>query len=614
MIIITGIAIIIRSIPAWTNVAWGCDFGIYYGQALKFVESGGQWYNPYSGWGSSYNYFPVLYAITGFAHWITGIDILILMPKLIPIFGGLTVLVFYFVAYELIGDKKIALLSSLFLAVLPFHVYQTSHASPLTMGHFFMMLSILLFIKYRQNIWYVFPLFISTMLLIMSHHLTTYFYLICLIFIVFVENASKKEWTLWVKKDILYIICASGLVFSYWAFIATPVFEGFVGRGINLGFISVKSTYTIILFYILFLSSFGVIWFKRKYGLFYKRKKPTFKSCFREFSVTMMICFTAMVIFLFVKMPWTNFSFTPLAALYAIPLLLVFGFGVAGMKYTYFIKNGSFIRGWTLALVASLVYAIVTNNHTILPHRHFEYIMAPLAIIAVYGVRGIFLNLDYETLSEQVRKHLHTTSPKVDIARRKRFIRNKNLIYACVIVILVTVNALSVYEVHRALEQSDERITAEDISVIEWMGRNLDKNISLLASDHRLERMMEAEGFNTTKDRAIYLWTEPKENMDEYVCELYGIGKNNYSYGRITHVLVDDIMKNEMVHVGFGIEGINMTYESYNKFNSTPFFELIHESRTVEIDENTGEPINWARVFKVNWTYFWDKTGLKDLI
>ena len=146
------------------------------------------------------------------------------------------------------------------------------------------------------------------------------------------------------------------------------------------------------------------------------------------------------------------------------------------------------------------------------------------------------------------------------------------------------------------------------------MGRNFDKYISLIASDHRLERMMEAEGFNTTKDRAIYLWTEPKENMDEYVCELYGIGKNNYSYGRITHVLVDDIMKNEMVHVGFGIEGINMTYESYNKFNSTPFFELIHESRTVEIDENTGEPINWARVFKVNWTYFWDKTGLKDLI
>ena len=142
LFVITGFAIIIRSIPAWTNAAWGCDFGIYYGQTLKFVESGGSWYNPYFGWGSSYNYFPVLYAITGFVHWITGIEVIVLMPKLIPIFGGLTVFIFYFIVNSLIKDRKIALLSCLFLAVLPFHVYQTSHASPITMGHFFMMLSL----------------------------------------------------------------------------------------------------------------------------------------------------------------------------------------------------------------------------------------------------------------------------------------------------------------------------------------------------------------------------------------------------------------------------------------------------------------------------------------
>ena len=31
LIIVTGIAIIIRSIPAWINVAWGGDLGIYFG-------------------------------------------------------------------------------------------------------------------------------------------------------------------------------------------------------------------------------------------------------------------------------------------------------------------------------------------------------------------------------------------------------------------------------------------------------------------------------------------------------------------------------------------------------------------------------------------------------
>ena len=109
LLIITGVAIILRSLPAWTNAAWGCDFGIYYGLTKSFVESG-ELFNTYSGWGGSYQYFPVLYAITGFAHWITGLDVIVIMPKIIPIFGGLSVLVFYFFVNELLGDKKMVVL------------------------------------------------------------------------------------------------------------------------------------------------------------------------------------------------------------------------------------------------------------------------------------------------------------------------------------------------------------------------------------------------------------------------------------------------------------------------------------------------------------------------
>lgn len=136
------------------------------------------------------------------------------MPKIAPIFGGFSVLIFYFLAYELFGSRKKAILSTLLLSVLPFHVYQLSHASPLTMGHFFMILSLYLFIKFRKNTVYVFPLMISTVLLFMSHHLTTYFYMITLIFILFFENASQKNWTKHLKKDILYIIISSMLLSS----------------------------------------------------------------------------------------------------------------------------------------------------------------------------------------------------------------------------------------------------------------------------------------------------------------------------------------------------------------------------------------------------------------
>ncbi|UCD14105.1 MAG: hypothetical protein JSW60_01440 [Thermoplasmatales archaeon] len=592
LIVITFIAIILRSLPAWTNAAWGCDFGIYYGLTNSLVDNK-DLFNPYYGWGGSYQYFPVLYAVTGVAHWITGIDVLTIMPKIAPIFGGLSVLIFYFVVYKLLGDRKMALLSSLFLAVLPFHVYQTSHASPLTIGHFFMMLSIYLFIKFREDVRFIIPLFISTILLIMSHHLTTYFYLISLISIVFVENASKKEWTPSLNKDVLYISATSGLIFSYWIFIATPVYESFMRVGLRVGPISINSSYTIILFYILFFSMFGIIWLKRRYNLFVIKDKPTAKSAIVKFSLTLVIILTTMGVFSVVKLPWTNFSFTPLSIIYSLPLTLIFAFGVAGVRYTRFIPNGSFIRGWLLAILLSLVYGVLTNSSTILPHRHFEYIMAPLSIISLYGIRGIFLNLNYERISKFTDRFRHIKKPSLYFFKKSSLLQKRQPLYIAVILLLVTANAVSVYPSHVALNASYEAITDEDFAVIEWMGENYNKNDCVIASDHRLARVTEAVGFNTTLDESSIVWIS--ENFTDCLYELEGIGKN---HSRITHVIIDDIMKDKVVHVGFG-QIFYMTNESYEKFSYQPF-ELAYRNKT--INENMEE-VHWAEIYEINWTY-----------
>jgi len=592
LIVITVTAIILRSLPAWTNAAWGCDFGIYYGLTNSLVGNQ-ELFNPYYGWGGSYQYFPVLYAVTGAAHWITGIDVLTIMPKIAPIFGGLSVLLFYFVVYELLGDRKKALLSSLFLAVMPFHVYQTSHASPLTIGHFFMMFSIYFFIKFRKDTRFIIPLFISTILLIMSHHLTTYFYLISLICIVFVENASMKEWTHSLKKDVLYILATSGLIFSYWIFIATPVYDSFMKGGLRLGPININSSYTIILFYMLFVSMFGIVWLKRRLNLFIIREKPTAKSAIVKFFLTTAICLTVMGVFYVVKLPWTNFSFTPLSIIYSLPLILIFAFGVAGFRYTRFIQNGSFIRGWLLAILVSFVYGLLTNSSTILPHRHFEYIMAPLSIISIFGISGIFLNLNYERISKFTEKIHHINKPSLYYFKKSSFLQKRQLIYIAVIFFLVSANAVSVYPSHVALNASYESITDEDFAVIEWMDENFDKNSSIIASDHRLARITEAVGFNTTLDESSIIWIS--ENFTDYLHELEGIGKN---YSKITHVIIDDIMKDRVVHVGFG-KIFYMTNESYEKFSYQPF-ELAYRNATLNQDM---EEEHWAEVYTVNWTF-----------
>ncbi len=641
LILITGLAIIIRSLPAWTNAAWGCDFGIYLG-LTKSVSETGMIFPAYTGWGSSYNEFPILYSINSFAHWVTGIDILVIMPKLTPIFGGLSVLVFYFVARELLNDKKIAILSTLFFSVIPFHVYQTSHASPLTIGHFFMMLSMFFFLKFRKNSRFFIPLLISSVLIIMSHHLTTYFYLIILIFIVFLENVKAKTWTKSLKKDIMYLLITSAITFSYWAFIATTVYESFIRSGFTIAGIRIGSILVIILFYVIFFAMFWLIKVMRKHDNIIKNVKYAISGIYKKinltlrkpfllierkkdkngigsiywfdklkinnrfflkFSLTLISSVLVMTIFTIINIPWINDTFTPESIVYSFPFLVIIAFGVAGFSYTWRTKNGLFICGWMLAVMLSFGYAMISSNNILLPHRHIEYTMAPLAIIAVFGLGGIFSDPKYKELLIKFKR-----KKKFLIRRpsKKNILSNKNPLLQLFIILIIFVSlAATPYLAHKTLKASDERITTQNIAVIEWMSENLDKNLSMIASDHRLARMSEAYGFNTTKDETEEMWEA--ENLDEYIHELLGVGKN---HSRITHVIIDNIMKYDVVHVHFGEIRymVNETreddtmYASYDKFLQQPF-SLIYINESIELDSDTQEPIQWTEIFEVNWTY-----------
>jgi hypothetical protein len=297
-------------------------------------------------------------------------------------------------------------------------------------------------------------------------------------------------------------------------------------------------------------------------------------------------------------MPWVGFSFTYTSIFYALPLIVAIAFGVIGTRYTWYIKNGIFIRGWIIALILSFIFMLITNNTTIFPHRHLEYIMAPLAILIVYGIGGIFSDPFYKGLITKIKNKkdviVSYANGKIKIPQKSRVIQ------FAIMVILIVLLASTTYSVHKALNASDERITAEAIYTIEWMSENIDKNNSMIASDHRLARMAEAEGINTTKDETIELWES--ENLDEFIYELIGTGKN---HSRITHVVIDDIMKNDVVHVHFGLIKYmtNDTWTAaYDKFKNQPF-EIIYRNESIDVNPITLEPVHWAEVYKINWTY-----------
>ena len=578
LILITGIAIVVRSLPAWMNAAWGGDFGIYYGLTSRFVENQ-QIFNEYNGWGGMYNYFPVLYIFSALGHWITGVDLLWVMPKIAPIFGGLTVCIFYFIVYELTKRRDLALLSALFLAVIPFHVYQTSHAAPLTMGHFFMMLSSYLFLKSMDQKKYLLPLMISTVFLIMSHHLTTYFFLITIFFIVIIKSMRVDLRTMY--RDVAYVLTASALTFSYWIFIATPVFSTFMNHGL-----SISSYFVIALFYIgLFGGLLSIAAMKkRNLSVLNKAKHsslfhPTHsrRRALLYFTAGFVFILCAEILFLFVNFPVSGLRMKPLSILYSIPMLLFIGFGCLGVEYLKQVKNRWFFQAWLLAILSSFIYSLVTVNTTLFPDRHVEYLTIPACLFAAVGVI-YFFKLRERKMSFSYKKQL--SYPTIQA------------LFVLVVCGLVFSNAVAVYPVYTSLEWMDESIPNETANAIEWINHHLDGNETLIATDLRLSKMIWAEGINATFEETNDTWT-----CDTWVGCVKDFNAKE-KQGRVTYVLIDDVMRDISVNVRV-MQSVYMSNESYLKFSQEPF-HLIYRNATVN---RLNEEIHWAEVYSVNWTF-----------
>jgi hypothetical protein len=571
LILVTGIAIFIRSLPALLNAAWGCDFGIYYGLTNSFVENK-VLFNSYNGWGSTYQYFPVLYAITGIAHWATGIEVLSIMPKIAPIFGGLTIAILYFIVFELMKSRRIALLSATLLAVATFHVYQTSHAAPLTIGHFFMLLSIYFFIKYIKKKEFIIPLLVSTFLLILSHHFTTYFYIISITFMLFTSLITNK----YIKKNSLhiltYISITSAIAFGYWAFVAKPVFYSFMQGKLFL------SPYLIIMFYYLLLyGGYLTLCTKEKYikKIFSYAK---FKNISRK---------TKIIIFFFILLllssyattmgiPGVYIKITPLALLYSLPMLFLLSVSIAGFSDLKKTNGGILIIGWIIALLISFLYSLVSANF--LPERHLEYLIVPLCIPA-----AIVIN---EMLERNKEKDIKKSSFRLIQPVLKH--PHINVMSVIAIGIMCVSNMMVAYPTIDALNSIDERVSQPCLNTFEWMKGNV-SNTSIIASDHRLSMILWAEGFSITYGKTNYTWTA--ENITICSSELKRLN--------VTHILIDDIMLETIINIDVG-KYYQMSNESYKKFFLEPF-ELIYRNATVNL---LGEELHWVELYRINHSYF----------
>lgn len=575
-------AYVIRAIPSWLYWGWGNDFGIYYGLCLRILEYK-TIFPPYDGWGASYNYFPMLYLITLAIYLPTKINLAFLLKIIAPIIGALTVIVFYFIAKEL-TDKKIAIVTAATLAGNPFHAYQTSHAAPLTVGHLFLTISLLLFLlKGRKKVAYPF-LIISSILLVLSHHLSTAIYITIIFGIILFRALKENKIDL---ADIAYFSFITLFTFLYWALFATPVVYNLISPIIFI---------PPLIFFILFYSSailalMLICFLKIKYSPKPFDSKREIKLLFAIF--IFLLSFT---ILFSIEDFGTGFAFHISSVPFLLPTYIILSLSIIGWNRIKTMKNDAEIRGMLILLLFFFFSSLLIKNF-ILVARSIEYLAYPISLLSAVAVVAII---------------------------KEKFASIKKIAYST-FVILILISGATTYEVEDRTTNFEEKIPYEVYEAIEYL-QTISPNLTV-ASDHRISTLLWAYGFNTTYHYAFHLWFSTNWTNKSCLRELYGYGCGG-NFSKIGYVVIDSVMLRDGVQLFPNGTENKMDASCFNKFNHEPF-ELIFEAKSDKklmsddewmealkkgkyVDEYPfigalDKPIpnakEWCRVYRVNWTY-----------
>jgi hypothetical protein len=211
------------------------------------------------------------------------------------------------------------------------------------------------------------------------------------------------------------------------------------------------------------------------------------------------------------------------------------------------------VYGWMVALFLSILIGIITSNRVLLPYRHPQYLVMPLAILMGIGIAMLFGSLSAKK------------------------IRAKTSISAFIIVLII-LTAFSAYPPKDLMGGFQEGTSREDMQAVLWAGESLESDATV-ASDHRMSSMIFGfGGLNATWDAAEN--TLHGESYDEFRDELANIDIPS-GEKPIDYVLLDDDIKEGAALLQ--LENARpMSQAAQNKFRNWPFVKL-YEANGVEI-------------------------------
>ncbi|HTW39441.1 MAG TPA: hypothetical protein VMF04_01075 [Thermoplasmata archaeon] len=519
--------------PYLSYSVFGSDSGEYYHLTATLVTTGHLPYgSAYGGWGTAYPDFPGIYLLAGAGVGAMGLDPFTALTVIVPVIAVLSVFPLFLLFRRLYPNDSIALLGAAIASVAMPRLFSIAHPAPLALGDFLGIACLWMFVETRRDTRWFLPLSLTGGALIVTHHLSTYFFVVgalggLLLLELWRPNLWSRRFPL---REFVFLGGFLTATFLFWFYgtssfvskVILPAFPASIAASSSLAFGALEA---------LGLGAIAVaaVLVHLRRARFRPTRMwvrlPTDRSMARDFLILGALVFGGIALLLLAPIPGTTQKTSAWAILWFSPVLALALFAAGSRKQLTPARLGPFALTWigalglmaAVALGAGLVpnSALGGYSAAIPASRFAEYLFIPLGLMVAVALARIVARAG-------------------DRAGRRAFVAA-----SLGVVLLLAANAAIVYPPQSDLGGFEEGLTHGDAGIWMWIGI-AEPRSAVVASDHRLSSMIFGfDGNRATWDSTPALFTG--SNWTQAVAELRHSNAPNSPFP-IDLVAVDSVM------------------------------------------------------------------------
>lgn len=456
--------------PLLSFSLFGSDTGEYYVLTATLVSTGhfAAQYPVYQGWGTGYPDFPGMFALVGAVAGSLDTNVLSSLIYTVPILGALSIFPVFLLFRKLFRHDLVALLGAAFAGVAMPRMFILAHPAPQALGDLFVVAALWMYVEGRTDRRWYLPLALTSGALIVTHHLSSYFFLLAALGALFLlELWRPGSWShRFPTRELVYSGSFVLALLGYWFYYA----PGFLTTSLGISFLRSLPPPAFITGGLAAVAVLGALIYLRRARapkLGGHARFPTDRSVLIEFAVIGGGIAAGLAVLLVVALPPGNLHVTTGELLYFSPYYLPLALAAGTRRLLSLSRIGSFAIAWLgmLALSVLVAVAVPVLGQVLIPSRHVEFLVIPLGLLLAVGL-GRW------------------------IARAQdRAGRPAALAGASVALLLLAANAAIIYPPQSDFGGFQEGLTFQDQALWLWSGIGLPSH-DAVASDHRLSSML----------------------------------------------------------------------------------------------------------------------------